>query len=235
MHMSEHDHLSGGGRGAEVPWERRGPCGIGDGVPAGSTNGVPAGSTNGVPAGSTKSIREVVIRQVVISEVGDFGGREQGAVAPCPDGANDHRVGPDLMDRAQPAQAAPGQDEVTLAGFDAEWLEIQTGAMRVAATFEPPMVSIDGDIDTSVLPALVGTLAKVAHHGRGDVRVDLGRLRRVDVGGLRALVASAGNLNRDGRRLVLHAVAPWLLGLLIVTGWDDAPGLRLIPGPVPTG
>jgi len=69
MHMSEHDHLSGGGRGAEVPWERRGPCGIGDGVPAGSTNGVPAGSTNGVPAGSTKSIREVVIREVVIRQV----------------------------------------------------------------------------------------------------------------------------------------------------------------------
>ncbi|MDT3438315.1 MULTISPECIES: STAS domain-containing protein [unclassified Pseudofrankia] len=129
---------------------------------------------------------------------------------------------------ADPAQSA-------FHSFDAERLEIQTGAMRVAATFEPPMLSIDGDIDVSVLPALVGTLAKVAHHGRGDVRVDLARLRRVDVGGLRALVASAGNLNRDGRRLVLHAAAPWLLGLLIVTGWDDAPGLRVLPGPVPAG
>ncbi|OHV36441.1 MULTISPECIES: STAS domain-containing protein [Pseudofrankia] len=130
-------------------------------------------------------------------------------------------------------QAGPAQSAYH--SFDAERLEIQTGSMRVAATFEPPMLSIDGDIDVSVLPALVGTLAKVAHHGRGDVRVDLARLRRVDVGGLRALVASAGNLNRDGRRLVLHAVAPWLLGLLIITGWDDAPGLRLLPGPVPTG
>jgi ABC-type transporter Mla MlaB component len=133
----------------------------------------------------------------------------------------------DQTDHDRPDEALPG--------FEEERLEIQTGTMRVAATFEPPILSIDGDIDASVLPALVGTLAKVAHHGRGDVRVDLGRLRRVDVGGLRALVASAGNLHRDGRGLVLHAVAPWLLGLLIVTGWDDAPGLRLVSGPVPTG
>jgi ABC-type transporter Mla MlaB component len=138
----------------------------------------------------------------------------------------------DLIALAGPDRAEP--DDVA-AGFDAERLEIRTGAMHVAATFEPPMVAIDGDIDASVLPALVGTLAKVAHHGRGDVRVDLGRLRRVEVGCLSALVASAGNLHRDGRRLVLHAVAPWLLGLLIVTGWDDAPGLRLAAGPVPTG
>lgn len=141
----------------------------------------------------------------------------------------------DLADPAATDHAEHDLADEALGGFEAERLEVQTGAMRVAATFEPPIVSIDGDIDASVLPALVGTLAKVAHHGRGDVRVDLGRLRRVDVGGLRALVASAGNLNRDGRRLVLHAVAPWLLGLLIVTGWDDAPGLRLVSGPVPTG
>jgi ABC-type transporter Mla MlaB component len=159
-----------------------------------------------------------------------------------PDDANDNDLTDltDLTGSAAPpglsgptGQADPAQSAYH--SFDAERLEIQTGSMRVAATFEPPMLSIDGDIDVSVLPALVGTLAKVAHHGRGDVRIDLARLRRVDVGGLRALVASAGNLNRDGRRLVLHAVAPWLLGLLIVTGWDDAPGLRLLPGPVPTG
>jgi len=142
-----------------------------------------------------------------------------------PAGATIPAGGSGNADPAEPAYQA----------FDVERLEIQTGPMHVAATFEPPMLSIDGDIDVSVLPALVGTLAKVAHHGRGDVRVDLGRLRRVDVGGLRALVASAGNLHRDGRRLVLHAVAPWLLGLLIVTGWDDAPGLRVLPGPVPAG
>jgi ABC-type transporter Mla MlaB component len=145
----------------------------------------------------------------------------------------------DLPDQPGPAVAARPADPADQAndpfhGFDVERVEIKTGPMRVAATFEPPMLAIDGDIDVSVLPALVGTLAKVAHHGRGDVRVDLTRLRRVDVGGLRALVASAGNLNRDGRRLVLHAVAPWLVGLLIVTGWDDAPGLRVVPGPLPT-
>ncbi|MBL7497426.1 STAS domain-containing protein [Frankia sp. CNm7] len=139
------------------------------------------------------------------------------------------------------AQAPGGPADPTNPATDrlprvaAERMEIQTGSMRVAATFEPPMLAIDGDVDVSVLPALVGTLAKVAHHGRGDVRVDLARLRRVDVGGLRALVASADNLHRDGRRLVLHAVAPWLLGLLIVTGWDDAPGLRVVSGPVPAG
>jgi len=49
---------------------------------------VPAGSTNGVPAGSAEPIWEVVIWEVVIWEVSDFGGREQGAVAPRPDGAN---------------------------------------------------------------------------------------------------------------------------------------------------
>lgn len=120
-------------------------------------------------------------------------------------------------------------------GFGGERLEISTGALTVAATFEPPTLSIDGDLDVSVLPALVGTLAKVVHHGRGDVWVDLARLRRADAGGLRALVASAGNLHRDGRRLVLHAVAPWLLGLIVVAGWDDAPGLRLVADAVPTG
>ena len=100
MHMSEHDHLSGGGRGAEVPWERRGPCGIGDGVPAGSTNGVPAGSTNGVPAGSTKSIREVVIW-----EVGDFGGREGEAGAPADGvgGGTEPSIRRDLSPPARPA------------------------------------------------------------------------------------------------------------------------------------
>ncbi|WP_076814882.1 STAS domain-containing protein [Pseudofrankia asymbiotica] len=151
---------------------------------------------------------------------------------------NDYLTGPaspaEPLGLAEADPAIPAQS-AAYHSFDAERLEIQTGAMRVAATFEPPMLSIDGDIDVSVLPALVGTLAKVAHHGRGDVRIDLARLRRVDVGGLRALVASAGNLNRDGRRLVLHAAAPWLLGLLIVTGWDDAPGLRVLPGPVPAG
>jgi ABC-type transporter Mla MlaB component len=140
---------------------------------------------------------------------------------------------PDNHDRTTAQGAGPA--ERAFQGFGGERLEISTGAMRVAATFEPPTVSIDGDLDVSVLPALVGTLAKVTHHGRGDVRVDLARLRRADVGGLRALVASAGNLHRDGRRLVLHAVAPWLLGLLVVAGWDDAPGLRLAAGPVPTG
>jgi ABC-type transporter Mla MlaB component len=148
----------------------------------------------------------------------------------------DGRVAQPEHDDLAAAASHPDEDDLDAAGqaFDTATLEVRTGAMRVAATFEPPMLSIDGDVDAWALPALVGTLAKVTHHGRGDVRVDLGRLHHVDVSGLRALVSSAGNLHRDGRRLVLHAVAPWLLGLLIVTGWDDAPGLRLATGPLPT-
>ncbi|MBX6388423.1 MAG: STAS domain-containing protein [Frankia sp.] len=144
---------------------------------------------------------------------------------------NDHPV-PRQADGDEPAESS-GRALRPLPGPADERMEIRAGAMRLAATFEPPMVSIDGDLDAAALPALVASLAKVVHHGRGDVRVDVAKLRRADVGALRALVTSASNLHRDGRRLVLHAVAPWLLALLIVTGWDDTPGLRVVPDPLP--
>ncbi|MFC6083595.1 STAS domain-containing protein [Sphaerisporangium aureirubrum] len=87
---------------------------------------------------------------------------------------------------------------------------------------------IEGELDCATLPVLTRALASI---GGGDFSVDLSGLTFTDVGGLRALVTTAGL--PDGRVLTLRS-APWhVRRLLYFTGWHRTPGLRLHAPPSP--
>jgi anti-anti-sigma factor len=64
--------------------------------------------------------------------------------------------------------------------------------------------------------------------GDGDVLVDAGDVSFIDVGGCRAIAATAARMTGD-RRLVLRDAPPQLLRVLAICGWDRQDHLEVIP------
>ncbi|TLP57830.1 STAS domain-containing protein [Microbispora tritici] len=102
------------------------------------------------------------------------------------------------------------------------------GRLRISTSLDPPGLRIEGDLDRATLPALAEALASLADGG--SPVVDLSGLVFVDIGGLRALVMAAARLE-DAHVLTLCSVSPHVRRLLDLTGWSDAPRLRLGDGP----
>ncbi len=94
-------------------------------------------------------------------------------------------------------------------------------ACAVITSPEPGQVlAVKGHLDvhasTDVRLALIDALAL----GSGDLVVDLGQVRSVDVTGLGVLVGAHRQAGRHGRTLVLHDVPEQVRRLLLVTRLD---------------
>lgn len=96
--------------------------------------------------------------------------------------------------------------------------------LRITALVDRTGLRIEGELDRVTLPALILALASTA--GSGSFCVDLSGLVFIDVGGLRALVNAAARL-QGGHVLTLRSASPQVRRLLELTGWQEAPGLRL--------
>ena len=107
--------------------------------------------------------------------------------------------------------------------------EYDDGILRITRTFQPPGLRIEGEVDATTAGELERVLAAAASRGHGDVHVDLSCLEFIDLGGLRALVATADGLE-GARSLVLRGVRPHLRRLIRLVGWEDTPGLVLEGG-----
>ncbi|GHE30532.1 hypothetical protein GCM10017673_36520 [Streptosporangium violaceochromogenes] len=105
--------------------------------------------------------------------------------------------------------------------------------LRITCSLSPSSLKIEGDLDCFSLPVLVRLLDSIP--GDGDIYVDLAGLEFIDVSSLRALVTTAAQL-QDGHVLTLQSTPPQVRRLLDLTGWREAPGLRLdvtTPAPAP--
>ncbi|MEU8267276.1 STAS domain-containing protein [Sphaerisporangium sp. NPDC049002] len=103
-------------------------------------------------------------------------------------------------------------------------VEFGEGRLRIFWLRARQSLRLEGDVDHTTLPVLADALASATRDG-GALYVDLGGVGFVDVGGLRALVAAASRL-QGGRGLTLLSAPPYVRRLLVLTGWDHAPGLR---------
>ena len=102
-------------------------------------------------------------------------------------------------------------------------IEPVDGQLRVWRNPQTGWLRIRGEIDAwnveAVREALQAALAEV-----GDLHFDVSQLLFCDVTGIRAIVATAINLE-DGRRLVLHGLDPQLQRVFKVVGWGSMDNL----------
>lgn len=99
-------------------------------------------------------------------------------------------------------------------------------ALRVSSSGSPPWLVIAGEIDESTYPILLAGLA--AAEGYREIHIDLSGVRYCDLAGLRRIVGLTGSSRASGRpirRVVLHAVPPWLAEIFQILGWDTIPGI----------
>jgi anti-anti-sigma factor len=80
-----------------------------------------------------------------------------------------------------------------------------------------------GEIDAWNVEA-VRKVLQAAHGEVGDLHLDVSQLLFCDVTGIRAIVATAINLE-DSRRLVLHGLDPQLQRVFQVVGWGSMDNL----------
>ncbi|WP_158071238.1 MEDS domain-containing protein [Streptomyces sp. CB00455] len=88
-------------------------------------------------------------------------------------------------------------------------------------------VRVVGTVDYRTTGALAEALDTVLGW-TGDVRVDMGALEFIDLAGLRALADSAGRFE-PGRHLRVEGLAPLMCQVISVAGFDQQPGLVVIP------
>ncbi|XVQ09665.1 STAS domain-containing protein [Spirillospora sp. CA-255316] len=116
-------------------------------------------------------------------------------------------------------------------GFAIEGVRVRSTLLRLDGVFEPPYLTVDGEVDVTTLATFTAALSSVVEHGSGDVWVDVERLSFIDVGGLRALAAAACRLGLQDRRLVLRSVAPHLVKLMDLVGWSQISSLVMVRRP----
>jgi anti-anti-sigma factor len=113
-------------------------------------------------------------------------------------------------------------------GFVGEGVRVRSALLRLDGVFEPPYLVVDGEIDISTLAPFTTALSSMLGHGPGDVWIDVEKLGFIDIGGLRALAAAACRLQFQDRRLVLRSVAPHLIKLMDLVGWNQIPNLLML-------
>ncbi|MEU1710835.1 STAS domain-containing protein [Streptomyces sp. NPDC005706] len=95
--------------------------------------------------------------------------------------------------------------------------------LRITPTADPPGLRLKGELDATRHREVIEALSPMAAEG-GDVRLDLGGLRFIDLGALRlltCLVERCGN----GVRLVLDNLSPQMENLIQTVSWERLPGL----------
>lgn len=119
--------------------------------------------------------------------------------------------------------------------FDAHGLEVATalhaspvggaeGRLEVLALPATGGLALVGDVDISTWDALEAALGPF-RRGDGDVHLELGALRFIDMRGARLLAGFAGGLPR-GRSVVLHH-PPGVLRRMLELAWGETPGLEV--------
>ena len=104
----------------------------------------------------------------------------------------------------------------------------EDGMLRISRLVDPPRLAFDGDIDASNLDAVADALA-VAAVGAGQLEVDLSGVMFCDLGGLRALVRTAGGLQPPHRMLLL-GTPHHVRRVLDLVGWAELPNLVFANG-----
>ncbi|MEV0828152.1 STAS domain-containing protein [Nonomuraea rubra] len=97
---------------------------------------------------------------------------------------------------------------------------------RVTLVPHPFGLRITGEIDRGNRHLLGGALDWALLAGSHDIRLDLSGLTFIDVAGMRLIIVAAARLSPD-RELVLGPVSPVVRRVLALTGWDQAPGVRV--------
>jgi len=102
-------------------------------------------------------------------------------------------------------------------------IEQKDAQLRISRNPRNGWLAISGEIDSWNVPAVRDAL-RAAHGKAGDLHLDVSRLLFCDVSGIRAIVATAANLE-GGRRLFLHGLDPQLQKVFTVVGWAGMPSL----------
>nr|WP_168504732.1 STAS domain-containing protein [Streptomyces sp. S1D4-11]QIY93297.1 STAS domain-containing protein [Streptomyces sp. S1D4-11] len=97
--------------------------------------------------------------------------------------------------------------------------------LRVISTICPSGLRFEGEIDLCSRELLAAALDEAVQFGSGDLHVDLTDVTFIDVAGIRMMTTVAKTLNRDGRRLLLHATPPGARKVIHLMGWESTPGL----------
>lgn len=104
--------------------------------------------------------------------------------------------------------------------------EFDDGVLRIVRTFDPHGLRVEGELDAARHAVFADKLTRAAA-ARGQVHLNCGRLRFIDLGGLNLLAHLAIQLPHGGR-LVLDDLPPSLAGIIETVGWYRLPGL--VPG-----
>ncbi|MGR6915192.1 STAS domain-containing protein [[Actinomadura] parvosata] len=97
---------------------------------------------------------------------------------------------------------------------------------RVTLVSHPFGLRITGEIDRGNRHLLAGALTWALLAGSHDIRLDLSGLTFIDVAGMRLIITAAARLSSD-REVILDPISPAVRRVLSLTGWEQAPGLRV--------
>ena len=107
-------------------------------------------------------------------------------------------------------------------------IEQEDGQLRISRQAENGWLAISGEIDAWNVPTVQDALAALRGEA-GDLHLDVSRLLFCDVSGIRAIVATAANLD-GGRRMFLHGLDPQLQKVFKVVGWAGMQSLVIDAG-----
>lgn len=96
----------------------------------------------------------------------------------------------------------------------------------VVPTHRPPGLRLAGAVDAASCRQLRDALRSLAAV-RGEVRLEMSRVEFLDLGGLRLLMTFARARAARHRTVELSGLAPQLMQVITLIGWDRTPGLRL--------
>ncbi|ROO85388.1 anti-anti-sigma factor [Actinocorallia herbida] len=113
-------------------------------------------------------------------------------------------------------------------GIGADGVRVRTALLRMDGTFDPGSLRVDGRVEHSTAELFARAVAAVVEGSAGSVRIDLGRVDFIDLAGLRSLIAAARRLAARDCGLILRSVAPHLMELMRLVGWEGLPGLTLV-------
>ncbi|OLT13244.1 hypothetical protein BJF79_21025 [Actinomadura sp. CNU-125] len=105
--------------------------------------------------------------------------------------------------------------------------EYEDNVLRIVRTFEPDGLRIEGELDAARHTAFDEKLSLVSRGPDGrrrGVRLDMSRLRFIDLRGLHLLVRHAVALDGDDE-LILDGLQPEVENVIEMVGWHRLPGL----------
>jgi anti-sigma B factor antagonist len=86
--------------------------------------------------------------------------------------------------------------------------------------FDDVRLTLSGELDRSVLPALDEALVDAERRARRIV-LDLSELSFIDGGGLRSLQAAGERAKRNGHELIVSNPSPWVMQLIELCELDE--------------